>query len=103
VLASSTYWQACIRSVRQLGLPHAGKTAEVSVEAGIYQITVEPGITITAARDHQPRHPAAQGLQLRLMAMDAQVGQSCWQSVQSMAHCVSRRTSLDSSCPGATR
>jgi hypothetical protein len=50
VLASSTYWQACIRSVRQLGLPHAGKTAEVSVEAGIYQITVEPGITITAAR-----------------------------------------------------
>ena len=34
----------------QLGLPHAGKTAEVSVEADIYQITVEPGITITAAR-----------------------------------------------------
>jgi hypothetical protein len=34
----------------QLGLPHAGKTAEVSVEADIYQITVEPGITITGAR-----------------------------------------------------
>jgi hypothetical protein len=34
----------------QLGLPHAGKTAEVSVEADIYQITVEPGITIIAAR-----------------------------------------------------
>jgi hypothetical protein len=34
----------------QVGLPHAGKTAEVSVEADIYQITVEPGTTITAAR-----------------------------------------------------
>jgi hypothetical protein len=64
----------------QLGLPHAGKTAEVSVEADIYQITVEPGNHHHRGPDHQPRHPAAQGLQLRLIAMDAQVGQSCWQS-----------------------
>jgi hypothetical protein len=34
----------------QVGLGHARKTAEVSVEAGTYQITVEPGITITAPR-----------------------------------------------------
>ena len=34
----------------QVGLPHAGKTAEVTVEPDIYQITVEPGITITAPR-----------------------------------------------------
>lgn len=31
----------------QVGLPHARKTAEVTVEADTYQITVEPGITIT--------------------------------------------------------
>jgi hypothetical protein len=29
---------------------HARKTAEVTVEADTYQVTVEPGITITAAR-----------------------------------------------------
>ena len=34
----------------QVGLAHARKTAEVAVEAGTYQITVEPGITITAPR-----------------------------------------------------
>ena len=34
----------------QVGLPHAGKTAEVTVESDTYQITVEPGITITAPR-----------------------------------------------------
>jgi hypothetical protein len=34
----------------QVGLPHARKTAEVIVEADTYQITVEPGITITAPR-----------------------------------------------------
>jgi hypothetical protein len=34
----------------QVGLPHARKTAEVTVEADTYQITVEPGITITAPR-----------------------------------------------------
>ena len=34
----------------QVGLAHARKTAEVSVEAGTYQVTVEPGITITAPR-----------------------------------------------------
>jgi hypothetical protein len=32
----------------QVGLADARKTAEVAVEADIYQITVEPGITITA-------------------------------------------------------
>jgi hypothetical protein len=34
----------------QVGLAHARKTAEVTVEAGTCQITVEPGITITATR-----------------------------------------------------
>ena len=34
----------------QVGLAHARKTAEVSVEADTYQVTVEPGITITAPR-----------------------------------------------------
>ena len=34
----------------QVGLGHAGKTAEVTVEADTYQIHVEDGIAITAAR-----------------------------------------------------
>ena len=34
----------------QVGLAHARKTAGVTVEAGTCQITVEPGITITAPR-----------------------------------------------------
>ena len=34
----------------QVGLPHAGKTVEITVESDTYQITVEPGITITAPR-----------------------------------------------------
>jgi hypothetical protein len=34
----------------QVGLAHARKTAEVTVDADAYQITVEPGITITAPR-----------------------------------------------------
>lgn len=34
----------------QVGLPHARKTAEITVEADTYLITVEPGITITAPR-----------------------------------------------------
>jgi hypothetical protein len=34
----------------QVGLPHAGKTAKVTVEADTYQITVDDGATITAAR-----------------------------------------------------
>ena len=34
----------------QVGLAHARKTPEVSVEADTYQVTVEPGITITAPR-----------------------------------------------------
>lgn len=34
----------------QVGLAHARKTAQITVEADTYQITVEPGITITAAR-----------------------------------------------------
>ena len=49
----------------QVGLAHARKTAEVTVEADTYQVTVEPGITITAPRTTQPRHPAAQGIELR--------------------------------------
>jgi hypothetical protein len=35
----------------QVGLPYAGQTAEVTIEAGTYQITVAGGITIT-----EPRH-----------------------------------------------
>ena len=34
----------------QVGLRHARKTAEITVEADTYQITVESGITITAPR-----------------------------------------------------
>jgi hypothetical protein len=34
----------------QVGLPHAGKTVQVSVGPDTYQIAVEPGITVTAAR-----------------------------------------------------
>jgi hypothetical protein len=34
----------------QVGLAHARKTVEVTVEADTYQVRVEPGITITAAR-----------------------------------------------------
>ena len=34
----------------QVGLVHAHKTAEVTAEADTYQITVEPGITISAPR-----------------------------------------------------
>jgi hypothetical protein len=34
----------------EVGLAHARKTAEVIVDADTCQITVEPGITITAPR-----------------------------------------------------
>ena len=34
----------------QVGLPHAGKSVEVTVEAGTYQITVEDGIAFAAPR-----------------------------------------------------
>jgi hypothetical protein len=34
----------------QVGLGHAGKTVQVSVGPDTYQITVEPGIAVTAAR-----------------------------------------------------
>jgi hypothetical protein len=34
----------------QAGLAHAGKTAEITIEADTYQITVEDGIIITASR-----------------------------------------------------
>jgi hypothetical protein len=34
----------------QIGLPHAGKTAEVIIETDTYQISVEDGITVTAPR-----------------------------------------------------
>jgi hypothetical protein len=34
----------------QLGLPRVGKTVQVSVGPDTYQIAVEPGITVTAAR-----------------------------------------------------
>ena len=34
----------------QVGLSHAGKTAEITVEPDTYEITVDPGITLTARR-----------------------------------------------------
>jgi hypothetical protein len=34
----------------QVSLPHAGKTAEITIDSGTYQITVENGITIAAPR-----------------------------------------------------
>jgi hypothetical protein len=49
----------------QVGLAYARKTAEVTVEADTYQITVEPGITVTAPPHHQQRHPGAQGIELQ--------------------------------------
>jgi hypothetical protein len=35
----------------QVGLGHARKIAEVIVDADTYQITVEPGVSITAPRN----------------------------------------------------
>jgi hypothetical protein len=49
----------------QVGLPHAGKAAEITTEADTYQVTVEDGIALTAPRHHQPRHQTAQSLELR--------------------------------------
>jgi hypothetical protein len=54
----------------QVGLVHARKTVRVSVGSDTYQITIEPGITVTAARtasrdirrhkaSNYDRHPAA--------------------------------------------
>jgi hypothetical protein len=46
----------------QVGRPHAGKTAEVTIEADTYHITVEDGITLTAPRTTSrdiKRHKAA--------------------------------------------
>jgi len=34
----------------QVGLPYAGKTAEITIEADTYQITVEDGTALTAPR-----------------------------------------------------
>ena len=34
----------------QAGLAHAGKTVQVTAGPDTYQITVEPGVTVTAAR-----------------------------------------------------
>ena len=34
----------------QVGLSHARKTVQVTVGPDTYQVTVEPGITVTAAR-----------------------------------------------------
>jgi hypothetical protein len=34
----------------QVGLPHAGKIAHVTIEADTFQITVDDGITLTAPR-----------------------------------------------------
>ena len=34
----------------QVGLPHVGKTAEITIEADTYQITVDDGVAITAPR-----------------------------------------------------
>ena len=46
----------------QMGLPHAGKTAEITLKADTYQTTVEDGIALaaprTASRDIATRPPA---------------------------------------------
>jgi len=34
----------------QVDLPYVGKTADITIEVDTFQITVEPGIVITAAR-----------------------------------------------------
>jgi hypothetical protein len=34
----------------QVGLAHARKTVQVTVDPDTYQVTVEPGITVIAAR-----------------------------------------------------
>jgi hypothetical protein len=34
----------------QVGLPHAGKTAEITIDADTYQITADDGVAITAPR-----------------------------------------------------
>jgi len=34
----------------QAGLPHAGKTAQITIETDTYQIAVEDGVIITAPR-----------------------------------------------------
>lgn len=34
----------------QVGLPHAGKTADITIEAGTYRITIEDALTFTAPR-----------------------------------------------------
>ena len=45
----------------QVGLPHAGKTAEISITADTYRITVDDGPAITAARtsSHEIRRQKA--------------------------------------------
>ena len=46
----------------QVGLPHAGKTAEITIETDTYQITVADDVSITAARTTSrdiKRHKAA--------------------------------------------
>jgi len=44
---------------------HARKTVEVTVEADTCQITVDPGITISAPRTSSRDYRAAQGIELR--------------------------------------
>jgi hypothetical protein len=43
----------------QVGLPHAGKTVEITAQADTYQITVEDGIHHHRGLQDQPRHQAA--------------------------------------------
>lgn len=38
----------------QVDLPHAAETAQVTIEADTYRITVEDGIIVTAAPQGQP-------------------------------------------------
>ncbi|HEY6277637.1 MAG TPA: hypothetical protein VIX86_15030 [Streptosporangiaceae bacterium] len=45
----------------QVGLPHVGKTAEVTIDADSYQITVDDALTFTARRTSSDirRHKAS--------------------------------------------
>ena len=54
----------------QVGLPHAGKLTEVTVESDTYQITVEPGITVTAPRTTSGARLTARELETARLAAE---------------------------------
>lgn len=84
----------------QVGLPHAGKTAEVTVESDTYQVTVEPGITdLTwpklALRWHPARQVTATGL------TDAERARLFDQAAKAAADATERIRAFGTTSPGA--